>query len=354
MKRRTFLGAASAAAVGTTTIAAPAITKGIRELKLVSSFTTGTVYAIAENLTQVSDGRLRVKGYARDELVGPFEVFDAVAEGLADMYYSTEYYWRERSPAFAFFTTVPFGLTPTETYAWLQHGGGQELWDELSAGFNLKPFAASSSGVQMGGWYNKEVNSLDSFKGLRLRMPGLGAEVMRRFGVVVVNLPPGDIVSALKSGALDAAEWVSPDDDLQLGIQAAAKYYYYPGFHEPATMNALTVNKQLWDSLSTSEKRLVETVIKSTYIQHRGTRHVRNIESLTKLLREHGVQLRKFDDDILRVFGKASSEVVAELGASDPFTKRVYESYMNFVEASRVWTDLSDRAYLNARALTTA
>jgi TRAP-type mannitol/chloroaromatic compound transport system substrate-binding protein len=242
-------------------------------------------------------------------------------------------------------------LTPAETVAWIHYGGGQELWDELGANFNLKPLPAGSSGVQMGGWFGKEMISIEDFKGLRYRIPGLGGEVLRRLGAIVINLPPLEIVPALKSGALDAAEWVGPNDDLQLGLHTAAKYYYYPGFHEPGTTNSLSINKKLWESLTSEDRVMIETVVASSYTYVRAETHVNRIKALPTLLEEHGVQLRKFDDGILRAFGKASGEVVAEIGTGDPFTRRVYESYMKFREASRKWTNISVRAYLNAREL---
>jgi TRAP-type mannitol/chloroaromatic compound transport system substrate-binding protein len=351
MRRRTFLAAAGTAAAAST-FPAPAIGQGIRELKLVCSFPMfPALQLLARTITELSGGRLKVTAFGADELVGSFEVFDAVSEGVADMYWSTEYYWQDRSPAFPFFTTVPFGLTPAETVAWIHYGGGQELWDELGANFNLKPLPAGSSGVQMGGWFGKEMISIEDFKGLRYRIPGLGGEVLRRLGAIVINLPPLEIVPALKSGALDAAEWVGPNDDLQLGLHTAAKYYYYPGFHEPGTTNSLSINKKLWESLTSEDRVMIETVVASSYTYVRAETHVNRIKALPTLLEEHGVQLRKFDDGILRAFGKASGEVVAEIGTGDPFTRRVYESYMKFREASRKWTNISVRAYLNAREL---
>ncbi len=351
MKRRTFLASAGATAAASS-FPAPAIAQGIRELKLVSSYPkVPRTELLARTITEVSGGRLRVKLFNAGELVGPFEVFDAVSEGLADMYVASEYYWQDRSPAYAFFTTVPFGLTAIEMYAWIYWGGGQELWDELSAKFNLKPFPSDFGENQMGGWYNKEITSIESFKGLRFRIPGLGGELMRRLGSIVINLPAGEIVPALKSGALDAAEWVGPDQDFALGLHTAAKYYYYPGIHEPGSLQTVAINKKLWDSLISEERKLIETTLAAGPIYGLVRSHVQRMKILPILLKEHGVELRKFDDEILRTFGKVSGEVVAEVGASDPLTKRVYDSYMKFRTASRRWTDISQRAYLNAREL---
>lgn len=353
MKRRTFLAAASST-VAASTLSAPAISQGIRELKLVQSWPASVTYAnalFARLIAESSDGRMKIKTYSAGELVDAFEVFDAVAEGIADMYHSAEVYWRDRSPAFEFFNTVPFGLTSIEVSAWMQHGGGQELWDELSANFNIKPFLFGNTGVQMGGWYRKEMKSVEEFKGLRIRYPGMGGDVLRRLGATVVLLPPSEIVPAMKSGALDAAEWSGPNYDLASGLHTAASYYYYPGFHDPGNANSLGINRELWNDLSASERSIIATAAETTLSRVTGYELNARMRALPVLLKEHGVQLRKFDDDLLRAFGKISGEVAAEVGNSDPFTRRVYESYMNFRKLSREWVDISERAYLNARDL---
>ena len=202
---------------------------------------------LAQTITVLSDSRLKVTVYAAGSLVGPFEVFDAVAASVADMYHATDYYFEAKSPALNFFAAVPYGLTGDELCVWIGFGGGQAVWDEVDAEFNIKPLLCMNTGVQMGGWFNKEVNTPGDFKGLRYRMPGLGAEVLRRMGATVVTIPAGEIVSALKSGAIDASEWIGPWPDPALGLDKAADYYYYPGFHEPGTSSTLGVNKKLWD-----------------------------------------------------------------------------------------------------------
>ncbi len=351
MKRRTFLTAAGTAAAAST-FPAPAIAQGVRELKLVSSWPTDPRDArLASLITESSGGRLRVKYYPSGELFDTFEVFDAVSEGIADMYLSVEAWGQVRSPAFYFFWTAPFGLTANEMTTWIQEGGGQELWDELSANFNIKPFLVGNNGVEMGGWYAKEMTSVEDFKGLRIRIAGLGGEVLRRLGAVPVLLGPGEIGLALQSGALDAAEYVGPFDDLVLELHTYGKYYYYPGIHQPGTAQSLGINKKLWDSLSAEEQSLIRTAAAAQNCYLLASTHAANMRDLVVLLDQHGVQLRKFNDEILRAFGKASGEVVAELGASDPFTRRVYDSFIKFRTASRRWTDVSERAYLNARAL---
>ncbi len=181
----------------------------------------------------MSDGELKVELFAAGELLSAFEVFDAVAGGVAEMGHSAAFFWRGKSRAAVLFTTVPFGLMASEMSAWIYHGGGRELWDELYGDFGLKAFMAGSTGMQMGGWFKIEIRSLDDFKGLKYRMPGLGGEVLRRFGAMAVNLPPGEILPALQSGAVEGVEFLGPWSDRAFGFYKAAPYYYRPGFHEP-------------------------------------------------------------------------------------------------------------------------
>lgn len=236
MSRRKFLAAAGAVAAAST-FPRPAISQGVRQLKLVMTWPKNapglgtSAQRMAKRITELSGGKLQIKVFGAGELVPPFESFDAVSSGNADMYHAVEYYWQGKSKAFNFFATVPYRLTGAESHAWMEFGGGQKLWDELSAGFNIKPFPVSSSGTQMGGWFRKPLNSLDDLAGLKMRMPGLGGQVLRQLGVTVVNVPVGEIFSSLQSGAIDATEWVGPWQDLAFGFYKVAKHYYYPGFH---------------------------------------------------------------------------------------------------------------------------
>lgn len=362
MKRRTFLkGAAATGTVAAATAAAgfpaPAIAQGIRELKMVTTWPKnfpglGTAAErLAKRIASMSDDKLRVRVFAAGELVPPFEAFDAVSAGTADMYHAAEYYWQGKSKAFNFFTAVPYGLTGPERLAWIYFGSGQELWDELSAQFNLKAFVWGSTGVQMGGWFNREVNTLDDFKGLKFRMPGIGGEVLRRLGVAVVNLPGGEIFPALQSGAIDASEWVGPWNDLAFGFYKVVKYYYYPGFHEPGTVGSFALNLKLWESLSKSEQEMIRTAAEAESAVASADFNAHNTEALEILLTKHGVELRKFPDKLLNTIGKVSGEVVAEVGTSDPFTKRVYESFLKFRKNAIAWGKVADQAYMNARLL---
>src|SRR5215831_3192941 len=265
-RRRTVLvGAAAAIATGGS-LPAPAIAQGIKELKLVTDWGsakefpghTGSAERLAQSISGMSDGHLKVTVYPPGSLVRALETFDAVSAGIADMYHTDEVYFVGKSPALNFFAAVPYGLTADELCSWIYFGGGQALWDEVDAQFNIKPLMAANTGEQMGGWFTKEINSPEDYKGLRYRMPELGAEVLRRMGATVVTTPGTEIVNALKSGAIDAAEWVGPWADISLGLDKAADHYYYPGFHEPGFNAALGINKKLWDGLTPSERALIE------------------------------------------------------------------------------------------------
>jgi TRAP-type mannitol/chloroaromatic compound transport system substrate-binding protein len=306
---------------------------------------------LAKRITETSGGRLDVKIFAAGEMVGAFEVFDAVSIGVADMYHSAEYYWVEKSPAFAYFCTVPYGLTANELNSWIYWGGGQDLWDELSAQHGIKSLLAANTGVQMGGWFNKEVTSVESYKKLKYRMPGLGGKVLSRLGAIVINVPGGKIVSSLQSGAIDASEWVGPWNDLELGLHTAGKFYYYPGFHEPGTALSLGINKGIWDGLTDDQRRIIEASAAMENCQSVAFFTAKNSAALETLVNEHDVQIRKFDDSILQVLGQISGEVLAESGQHDPLTQRVYEAFLKFRKSAIRWGDLSERAYLNARSL---
>ena len=190
------------------------------------------------------------------------------------------------------------------------YGGGQELWDELAAGFNLKPFVGPSTGTQMGGWYRKQINVLDDFKGLKFRMPGIGGEVLRHLGVAVVNLPVAEIFPALQSGAIDASEWVGPWHDLAFGFYKITKNYYYPGFHEPGTCASFGINKTLWDSLPTDQQLVIQAIIEAEGDIQGAEFNARNLGSLNKLINEHGVKLQRYPDDLLVKIGTIAGEVV--------------------------------------------
>ena len=359
MKRRQFLttGVATGAAAAAAAVSAPAISQGRKELKLVTSFPKnfpglGTSAArVAKRITAATSGRVNVRLFDAGELVPAFGVFDAVSEGNAEMYFSAEYYFPNKSQAFNFFTAVPFGMTHLETWAWLMYGGGYELWRDLHAQFGMVPFAAASTGVQMGGWLNKRITKLDDYKGVKFRMPGLGGEVLRALGVAVVNLPGGEIFPALQSGAIDGSEWVGPWHDLAFGFHRVVKHYHWPGFHEPGTASSYAVNKKFWESLSAEDREIITAILQAEVFVQSAEYDGRSPESLDTLVSKHGVQLHKFPDSLLIELGKISSDVVSEVGATDPTTQAVWDSYRKFRRTAINWSKISLQGYMNARSL---
>ena len=266
------------------------------------------------------------------------------------MGHGSAYYWKGKMEVGQFFSTVPFGLTAQEMNGWMYHGGGLELWTELYDNFGLIPAPAGNTGVQMGGWFNKEINSVADLQGLKMRIPGLGGEVLKRAGGTPVNLPGGELFTSLKSGAIDATEWVGPYNDLAFGLYRAAKYYYYPGFHEPGTILEAMINKEAFNELPKDLQSIVMNACKVVNQDLLAEYTARNPAALQELLTKHKVQLRAYPDDVLSKLRKISNEVVAELADTDDFSRKVYQSYKQFYDNALRWSDISERAYLDARA----
>ncbi len=355
MKRRDFV---KSAAAGSLVAGAPYVHAAQKvQWKMVTTWPknfpglgTGANH-LAETITAMSGGRIEVKVFGAGELVGPFESFDAVSRGTAEMGHAASYYWKGKSEAAQFFAAVPWGLTAQEMNAWIYYGGGMELWQEIYGAFNLVPTAAGNTGVQMGGWFNKEIKSAADLKGLKMRIPGLGGEVLTRAGGTSVLLPGGEIFPALQSGTIDATEWVGPYNDLAFGLYKAAKYYYYPGWHEPGTVLECFVNKPALEALDKDLQAIVLTATKAANLDMLSEFTARNNAALDTLVNQHKVQLRKFPDDVSRITRKLAEEVVAEVAAKDPMSKKVYESFNKFRAQAIAWHDLSERAYLDARSL---
>jgi TRAP-type mannitol/chloroaromatic compound transport system substrate-binding protein len=333
MRRRDILaGAGSLATAATLSFPAPAIAQGIRELKMVTDWPENmpgllpSARRLAETITDGTGGRIKIEVFPSGALVRPFETFDAVSAGVADMYHSFAGYFEKKSPAFHFYSNVPFGFTANELFAWVRYGGGQQPWDALSGQFNIKPLLCMSTGAQMGGWFNNEVTSLEGFKGLRYRMAGPGAEVLRRLGAIVVTLPGGEIMPALKSGAIDASEWIGPWVDMAIGLHEAAVYYYYPGFHEPGGAQTLGINTRVWESFDTNERQLIEAAAAGEYAHSLAEFNANNALSLRKLRNEGTVKILKFDDALLKGFLAISKDVVAEAGSGDEISRKIYAS----------------------------
>ncbi|MGK2739561.1 TRAP transporter substrate-binding protein [Tepidicaulis sp. LMO-SS28] len=355
MKRRSFLAGAGVVAATAATLPKPAIASGVKRLKMVTTWPKNfpgmgvSAERLATRIKTMTEGQVEIRVYAADELVPALQAFDTVSSGAAEVYHGAEYYWQGKSPAFNFFTTVPNGMIATELNAWMYHGGGQQLWDELSAQFNIKPFMASNTGVQMGGWFRKEINTLEDFKGLRIRMPGLGGEVMRKLDAAAVTLAGNQIYQALQNGTIDATEWVGPWNDMTFGFHQVADYYYWPGFHEPGPALAVGFNKTVWDGFTPSQQAAVEAACAAENDYTLAEFNYQNAKSLQTLIKDHNVKLRRFSPEIRARLTALSDEVVEEAGNSDAFTKRVYESYKASLALSREWTRIADQAFVEAR-----
>ncbi|MCV6590716.1 MAG: TRAP transporter substrate-binding protein [Marinobacterium sp.] len=358
MKRRDLIKAAGlAAAAGAAAATTPAHAAKTIRWKMVTTWPKnfpglGTgANNLAKLINEMSDGRIKVKVYGAKELVGALEIFDAVSQGTAEMGHGASYYWKGKSRAAQFFAAVPFGLTAQEMNGWLYHGGGMELWEEAYAPFGLVPGAAGNTGVQMGGWFNKEINSVADLEGLKMRIPGLGGEVLKRAGGTPVLLPGGEIFPSLQSGAIDATEWVGPYNDMAFGLHKAAKYYYYPGWHEPGTTLECFVNKKALEALPKDLQVIVRNAIRVANQDMLADFTAKNNKALEQLVNQHGVELRKYPDEVLQKLRVLSDAVVREEAEKDPMTKKVYDSFVAFRDQAIQWHGVSEQAYLNARTL---
>ena len=361
MKRRNFIansaiGAATVVA-GAASFPTPALSQGRKELRLVTTWPKGFpglgtgAQRFADRVTNSTGGRLKVKLFAAGELVPAFESFNAVVSGTADMYHGADYYWVGKSKAYAFFTGVPMGIMADEQDAWINNYGGQELWDELGAGFGVKHLPCGNTGVQMGGWFNKEIKSIDDIKGLKIRMPGLGGEVLNRLGASAIALPGGEIFPALQSGTIDATEWVGPWNDLAFGFYKITKYYYWPGFHEPSATLGVGINSDVWNSLTKEDQAIVTNSALAENNFMYSEFNARNTDALNTLLTKHNVQLRRMPNSVLNEIGKASGEVVGEVGDLGGIEAKIYRNFIDFRKKAIYWTKLSSAAFGEARGL---
>lgn len=303
----------------------------------------------ADSLRAMSDGRLDIKVYGAGELVGAFEVFDAVSQGTAQMGHGASYYWRGKIPVAAMFSTVPFGMTAQEMNGWLHYGGGLELWQEVYKPFGLIPLAAGNTGVQMAGWFNKEINTLEDLQGLKMRIPGLGGEVLERAGGTAVSMPGGEVFTALQTGVIDATEWVGPYNDRALGLHTVASYYYYPGWHEPGATTEVIINAEAWQSLPDDLQAMVTAAARAVNEDLLSEFTIRNAQALDVLIEEHGVELRRLPDDVLARLQLAAAEVVAEISEDNELAQRVHDSYTEHLELMSRYHEITEQAYINAR-----
>jgi TRAP-type mannitol/chloroaromatic compound transport system substrate-binding protein len=303
----------------------------------------------AKKVNAMSDGRLQIKVFGAGQLVPAFEVFDAVSQGTAEMGHGASYYWTGKAKAAAFFTSIPFGLNAQEMNGWLHYGGGLELWRELYADFNLVPFAAGNTGVQMAGWFNREINSMADIKGLKMRIPGMGGDVITRAGGVSVTIAGGELYTAMQTGVIDALEWVSPYNDIALGFHQVAKYYYYPGWHEPGPTLELIINKDALATLPKDLQAIVETAARAVNQDMLDEYTARNNEALMQLVDVHGVQLKKLPDEVILELRKISGEILEELAEDSELSRRIAESVKAFQKQATAYHRVSEEAYYQAR-----
>jgi TRAP-type mannitol/chloroaromatic compound transport system substrate-binding protein len=336
-------------------LAAPSVNKERIEVAMVSTWPKdfpglGTgAQRFAQSVTDTTDGRIQVTYYAAGERVGAFDSFDEVASGNAQMYHGADYYWKGKHPGWAYFTAVPFGLTYTEIDAWMKWMGGQELHDELAGSFGLKCIPCGNTGVQWGGWFNKEINSADDIKGLKMRIPGLGGDVMAKLGASPVSLPGGQIYENLVSGAIDATEWVGPWNDEAMKFYEAAKYYYYPGMHEPGSQLSIGMNASFWSDLSESDQMMIKHLAYSENANMMAEYNAKNGAALVRLQQEQGVEVKAFNDEVYAAFGRGANEVFAEVVEHSDLARRIHESFLNARTTVGDYLMLNDVDYINKR-----
>ena len=352
--RRTFVTAAGATLAGV--VVAPSVARAQTvKWRMVTSWPKRlpgpgmSAERIADRVRALSGGRLDISVSAAGEVVPAFEVLDAVGNGVAEIGHTASFYWQGKMPAAAFFTTVPFGLTPGEHVAWIDAGGGQALWDELYAPFGVKPFMGGNTGVCMGGWFRREVKSLADLRGLKLRSLGLGGEVYRRLGVTPQTTPPAEILVSLQSGVIDGAEFVGPGTDIALGLYRVAPFYYYPGFNKPNGTGECIVSLKAWNALSDELKAIITHACATEANYALAEMERLNAQALAALVDEHKVKLAAFPEDLIVAARKQAGDVLGELAGKSAITGKVHASYAAFRDRTAPWSRISIESVLRAR-----
>ncbi len=352
MQRRDFLKTAGigalAAGIATPALAAAPTIKW----RMASSFpkSLDTIYGAAEVLAkrvaELTDGRFEIRVFAGGELVPAFGVLDAVQQNTVECGHTASYYYYGKNKALALESTWPFGLNTRQMTAWLYEGGGMALLRELFATYNLVHFPGGSTGAQMGGWFRKEIKSLADLQGLKIRIPGFGAEIFSRLGAVPQSLPGGEIYPALERGAIDAAEWTVPYDDEKLGFQKVAKYYYAPGWWETGTHLVFYVNKAQWEALPPAYQAAFTVAAQEAHLLMLAAYDAKNPPALQRLL-QNGAELRRFPDDVLLKAYDVAQQIYAEESAQNPAFKALYESMRTFQQRSDVWWNVAESPMAN-------
>ncbi len=366
MQRRDFIKQASlglAAATATPLIAQaqsqpaappPAPVAGSPTIKwrLASSFpkSLDTIYGAAEVLTQriaeLTDGKFEIRVFAGGEIVPAFGVLDAAQQNTVECCHTCGYYYHGKNKAFSIDTAIPFGLNARQMNGWYYYGDGLTLSREFFAKYSLINFPGGNTGTQMGGWFRKEVKTLDDLKGLKMRIPGFGAEVFSALGAVPQALPGGEIYPALERGAIDAAEWVGPYDDEKLGFYKVAKFYYYPGWWEPGPQISFYVNKEQWEKLPKTYQAAFEVAAMEANLRMLAAYDAKNPPAMQRLV-QNGTQLKRYPDDVMKAAYEAAEKIYAEESAKNPDFKKLYDSLRTFQQLSDIWLSLPEEAMAN-------
>jgi len=301
----------------------------------------------AEWVNEMTNGQIEIKVYGGGTLVPALEVFDAVSGGAAEMGSGASYYWAGKNPSVQFFTTVPFGMNAQQMNSWLYAGGGMELWREQYAKYNLVPFAGGNTGVQMAGWFNKEINSIEDYKGLKMRIPGLGARVLEEIGGTPVLSAGSEIYTNLERGVIDATEWIGPYHDYLMGFHDIAKYYYSPGWHETGSNLEILINKRLYDGLPKSLQSILDAAAYKLNAWVLAEFEAKNNEYLQKIINESDVEIRQLNPDVLTALYEAREKIIDDLVQKDADSKKVYASYSKFQKDITAWSNYSEGLYHN-------
>ena len=356
MKRRSLLKGAFVGAAAT--LAAPAIARAQQKFswKMTNAYGPGAPFYVTgpgsptdfiEKVKVLSGGRLQIQHFAAGELIPALEGFDAVSKGTVEMNVANSYFWSGKTFAAQYFTAVPFGLNFQGMTAWLYHGGGLKLWEEVYTPFNLVPIPMGNTGIQMTGWFRKPIEKVEDLKGLKMRIPGLAGKVYSQLGVDVKLLPAGEIFPALERGVIDVAEFVGPYQDRRLGLHKAAKNYYTTGWHETSTVTELIVNRKAWDSLPNDLKEVVRTAAAACNTISHTWCEATNAEALDDLVKNHGVIAKPLPADILRKLREVTNQVLADAASKDPLVKKVHDSFTAFKTIHDKWAGISESVYQN-------
>ena len=355
MKRRDFIrnSGTALAAGAVSTLAAPAVLAQAPQtfnLKMVTTWPAGmlpmdgAVKRLAQNIEIATGGRIKIKVYSAGELVPPLEVFSAVSQGAADMGHATPFYWAGKIPSASWFSAVPFGMNREQIYTWLYAGDGMKLYEEAYAPHQIVPRPSGNTGVQAAGWFNKKIDSVKDFQGLKIRIAGLGGKVYAKLGASVVLIPGSEVFTSMEKGVIDAVEWTGPAMDERFNLHKVAKYCYYPGWHEPGTLLETLFNKKVYDSFGPELQKIVDMVCMAENTMYMVDNDFANSQAIVRL-KAAGSEYLPFSDDVMAAARKAAAETMDEEAAKDPLALKVHKSYTAFKESMKGWSDLSEKQF---------